>query len=198
MAEADKKPDAKDLAGALEIAGRFEDRGRYAEALAVADIALADEPAHRDALLLSARCLLGLGRAADAARRFARAAELAKTPLERAKLLCKQGEALREAGDDRAALDAFAKATLSDAELPAGWFGHGLSALRLGEYKEAERSLAESSRMRPDGETAMLLGFARLRLGKSKEAEADLREAARLRPELKARIDRVARGEFQA
>jgi tetratricopeptide (TPR) repeat protein len=198
MTEADKTPDAKDLSGALEIAGRFEDRGRYAEALAVADIALADQPAHPDALLLSARCLLGLGRAAEAAQRFGRAAAGARTALDRAKLLCKQGEALREAGDDRAALDAFAKATLADAELPAGWFGHGLSALRLGEYKDAERSLAESRRLRPDGETAMLLGLARLRLGKAKDAEADLREAVRLRPELKARIDKAARGEFEA
>jgi Flp pilus assembly protein TadD len=192
MSAQEEHPATTDVAGSLEIAGRFEQRGQFAEALAVAEIALGREPAHLKALSLAGRCLLALRRPADAVAPLQKAA--AAAPKD-AKAHCQLGEALEAAERLSDARAAFAKATILSPELAWGWFGFGSVAFKQGEYGEGERAVTEGLTLRPAyPEMLMLRGFCRLGLGHDDAARADLREAKRLKPELTSRIHQTLNG----
>jgi tetratricopeptide (TPR) repeat protein len=104
---------------------------RYADALALADAALAVDPLHAQALLIRGNALTGLGRLEDALQSYGQAAAVDETAYE---ALTKLGLTYAGLRDNAAALEAFDRAIALQPHLALARFRRGVVRLLLRDF----------------------------------------------------------------
>lgn len=189
-ADADRVLDAGLSAGPrharllLLAARRDVDRGRPAQALQHADLALVADPASIEALLARAEAFTALGEAARAEFAIRQAVQAAP---QRADLLEAWGEALRRVGDARGAARAFERAAIADDSAGAR-LGLGRLAATAGNAELALHFL-KTAVARDSGhvEAAMELARALSAANRSREAAEVIRNLIARRPSPAAR-----------
>ncbi|MEQ1930582.1 MAG: tetratricopeptide repeat protein [Parvularculaceae bacterium] len=174
-----------DLAELQAAAAAFE-AGRLEEALSRARSFLARAPGHAEALHLEALALGGLGRIAEAAPAFERAAVVHSN---KAAVLGNLGNAFAAAGRLAEAIDAYKRALAIDPAFANGWSGLATALRRDGDLAgavvAAERAVAldpKNARLRNN------LGAVLNAAGRSADAEGAFGEALALQPQYGAAL----------
>jgi tetratricopeptide (TPR) repeat protein len=183
--------DAEDL-DALSLLGLIlQDRGDFAESLALLRRALAIDPDFPEALTNLARVLRFTRQPAEAAEAAARAIAL-DPDLGEAHL--QRGHAQLDGGDAAAAADSLRRATELMPDSPDAWLQRGIALLRQADHAAAAPALETAHRLRPDrADTLVHLAAAQVGLGHAAEAVAAARQAVALAPD-----DPLAQGQLAA
>ena len=166
----------------LQQAARLLQAGRFADALAASETALAAAPGHVEALHLKAMALGRLGRIDEAARFFDQTA--ARHP-QRHAVLGNKGNALRAAGRIEDARAAYEAATAAHPGFAPGWAGLG-AALRDGEDYEGARDAFRRALAASPNDAGVMNNLAVVlnRLGRREEAVELFSAALALRPDM--------------
>lgn len=168
----------------LNLANAYREAGRFEEALAAYDAALALDPANPDAWNNRGSALRSLGRLRLAMDSFARALSLNPAQVEALNNLGAMLCDFDRAGEGLHHLD---RAVALAPGLPEAYNGRGLALAVLGRPEEALSSFGRALALRPDFADALAnRGDVLAALGRADEAAADHRRALEINPILAA------------
>jgi tetratricopeptide (TPR) repeat protein len=166
-----------------ELGAALMTLGRYGEALASYEAALALEPQQPDALVSSAAALRALGRSEEALARAS--AALVRQPTPEAH--CQQGGALRDLGRLGEAVASFDRAIALDPKCVDAHNGRGITLRQLERTTEALASFERALALRPAAaELHNNRGNVLRHLKRLPEALASLERAVELQPRFAA------------